>query len=323
MEHPGQSYERLKKIIQQILRQRGLNLHKTKSYEYSLIYQLLDELIEHYWIVNSELQVSREVTDPRLEEILRYVHCNHSAHISLAEVAEKLYVSTSTLSRFFKKQTGMYFAEYVGKKYAALCKNGEKYISQHHGGCDALRIFQWTGTEQSVPEKRQMTPTEFREQWTKRKKREEEDWKETVRQDLQKTEWFYEMQENAVDQIRIDTSGQSESRLPKIWKRAINIGSMHRHGEVNIQFQTQRLVNELGFTHVRVWNIFSEPLMITDGKRVGNYNYDKIDQIMDFLAANHIALYLDFSRRMDAALISEGEPLYYKEEHIAFDSKEL
>ena len=42
-------------------------------------------------------------------------------------------------------------------------------------------------------EKRQMTPTEFREQWTKRKKREEEDWKETVRQDLQKTEWFYEM----------------------------------------------------------------------------------------------------------------------------------
>ena len=63
VEHPGQSYERLKKIIQQILRQRGLNLHKTKSYEYSLIYQLLDELIEHYWIVNSELQVSREVTD--------------------------------------------------------------------------------------------------------------------------------------------------------------------------------------------------------------------------------------------------------------------
>ena len=32
VEHPGQSYERLKKIIQQILRQRGLNLHKTKSY---------------------------------------------------------------------------------------------------------------------------------------------------------------------------------------------------------------------------------------------------------------------------------------------------
>ena len=79
---------------------------------------------------------------------------------------------------------------------------------------------------------------------------------ETVRQDLQKTEWFYEMQENAVDQIRIDTSGQSESRLPKIWKRAINIGSMHRLGEVNIQFQTQRLVNELGFTHVRVLEYF-------------------------------------------------------------------
>ena len=211
----------------------------------------------------------------------------------------------------------MYFAEYVGKIRLHYAENELKNTSHSitevamHCGFSNVQAL-----NKVFREKRQMTPTEFREQWTKRKKREEEDWKETVRQDLQKTEWFYEMQENAVDQIRIDTSGQSESRLPKIWKRAINIGSMHRLGEVNIQFQTQRLVNELGFTHVRVWNIFSEPLMITDGKRVGNYNYDKIDQIMDFLAANHIALYLDFSRRMDAALISEGEPLYYKEEHI-------
>ena len=79
-------------------------------------------------------------------------------------------------------------------------------------------------------EKLQMTPTEFREQWAKRKEREDEDWKEAVRQELQKTEWFYEMQEHAVDQIRIDTSRQSESRLQKIWKRAINIGSLHRLG---------------------------------------------------------------------------------------------
>ena len=324
VEHPGQSYERMKKIIQQILRQRVLNQHKTKSYEYSLSYRLLDELIEHYWIVNSEIQVSREVTDPRLEEILRYVHCNHSAHISLAEVAEKLYVSTSTLSRFFKKQTGMYFAEYVGKIRLHYAENELKNTSHSitevamHCGFSNVQAL-----NKVFREKLQMTPTELREQWAKRKEREDEDWKEAVRQELQKTEWFYEMQEHAVDQIRIDTSRQSESRLQKIWKRAINIGSLHRLGEVNIQFQTQMLVKELGFTHVRVWNIFSEPLMITDGKRVGNYNYDKIDQIMDFLAANHIALYLDFSRRMDAALISEGEPLYYKEEHIAFDSKEL
>ena len=57
---------------------------------------------------------------------------------------------------------------------------------------------------------------------------------------------------------------------------------------------------------------------------MGNYNYDKIDQIMDFFWLQIISHYiLDFSRRMDAALISEREPLYYKEEHITFDSKEL
>lgn len=324
VEYPEQSYEPLKKIIRQIIRQRVLNRHKTKSYEYSLIYRLLDEMVEHYWTVHSGLQVSKEVADPRLEEILRYVHCNHSAHISLAEVAEKLYVSTSTLSRFFKKQTGMYFAEYVGKIRLHYAENELKNTS--HSITEVAMNSGFSNVQalnKMFREERQMTPTEFREQWSEQTKKEQENWQEVLCRNLQKAEWFYEKESEGAQQVLVDTAKHSAKRLPKIWKRAINIGSLHRLGEANIQFQTQRLVKELGFKHVRVWNIFSEPLMITDGKQAGNYNYDKIDQIFDFLVSNHIAAYLDFSRRPDAALASENVPLYYKEEHITFASKEL
>ena len=98
----------------------------------------------------------------------------------------------------------MYFAEYVGKIRLHYAENELKNTS--HGVTEVAMHCGFSNVQalnKVFREKRQMTPTEFREQWTKRKKREEEDWKETVRQDLQKTEWFYEMQENAVDQIRI------------------------------------------------------------------------------------------------------------------------
>ena len=125
----------------------------------------------------------------------------------------------------------MYFAEYVGKirlHYAENeLKNTSHSITEVAMRCGFSNV---QALNKVFREKLQMTPTEFREQWAKRKEREDEDWKEAVRQELQKTEWFYEMQEHAVDQIRIDTSRQSESRLQKIWKRAINIGSLPAWG---------------------------------------------------------------------------------------------
>ena len=105
-----------------------------------------------------------------------------------------------------------------------------------------------------------------------------------------------------------DTSGQSESRLPKIWKRAIDIGSMHRLGEVNIPVSdTEACERTWIYTRPRLEYFFGT----TDdhGRQKSGEMYDlrldRSDQ-WTYLAANHIALYLDFSRRMDAALILRG-----------------
>ena len=63
--------------------------------------------------------------------------------------------------------------------------NSKKYISQHHGGCVMHCGFSNVqALEQSSGDTAADDTDGISEQWTKRKRGEEEDWKETVRQDL-------------------------------------------------------------------------------------------------------------------------------------------
>ena len=81
---------------------------------YSLKYELLDCLIEKF-LVQYQVERQESIKDPseRLQIVINYINMNYQHLLSLNTLAEKLYLSPSSLSRFFKKETGVYFAEYV------------------------------------------------------------------------------------------------------------------------------------------------------------------------------------------------------------------
>jgi YesN/AraC family two-component response regulator len=47
--------------------------------------------------------------DERIQQILQYVNDNFQQNLSLSALAEEMFISPSTLSRSFKKETGIYF----------------------------------------------------------------------------------------------------------------------------------------------------------------------------------------------------------------------
>ena len=49
----------------------------------------------------------------RLQQIENYIQANYSLPISMKQLSEKLYLSNGYLSRFFKKNYGMSFADYL------------------------------------------------------------------------------------------------------------------------------------------------------------------------------------------------------------------
>ena len=79
----------------------------------SMMLRLLDCLIENYQISQGQIEADANDTDARMRQMMQYIINHINDEISLSDLANEMFVSTSTLSRIFKKSTGMYFADYV------------------------------------------------------------------------------------------------------------------------------------------------------------------------------------------------------------------
>lgn len=268
------------------------------------------------WITGKGL-LQTNSDDVRMRQIVKYVDENRQNHVSLSELADELFTATSTLSRLFQKQTGMKFAEFVNRVriyFAAedlmTTSKAVTKIAVDNGFSNASvmnRVFR---------QYYQCTPVEYRE-----KKKEEKECTTSIKKenrDKRNKNKSIDTENSA-----IEVNVRRKSKLTKIWNQVVNIGSVYNLTLANLQYHTIYLTETLGFSYVRIWNVFSKKMMITDGKTQGNYNYDMIDLALDFLVSHHIKPFVDLGRRPDTALSSMGNTLYFEEECIVFQSKDI
>lgn len=268
------------------------------------------------WITGKGL-LQTNSDDVRMCQIVKYVDENRQNHVSLSELADELFTATSTLSRLFQKQTGMKFAEFVNRVriyFAAedlmTTSKAVTKIAVDNGFSNASvmnRVFR---------QYYQCTPVEYRE----KKKEEKECTTPTKKENRDKRN---ENKSLNMENSAIEVNVRRKSKLTKIWNQVVNIGSVYNLTLANLQYHTIYLTETLGFSYVRIWNVFSKKMMITDGKTQGNYNYDMIDLALDFLVSHHIKPFVDLGRRPDTALSSMGNTLYFEEECIVFQSKDI
>lgn len=268
------------------------------------------------WITGKDL-LQTNSDDVRMRQIVKYVDENRQNHVSLSELADEMFTATSTLSRLFQKQTGMKFAEFVNRVriyFAAedlmTTSKAVTKIAVDNGFSNASvmnRVFR---------QYYQCTPVEYRE----KKKEEKECTTPTKKENRDKRN---ENKSLNMENSAIEVNVRRKSKLTKIWNQVVNIGSVYNLTLANLQYHTIYLTETLGFSYVRIWNVFSKKMMITDGKTQGNYNYDMIDLALDFLVSHHIKPFVDLGRRPDTALSSMGNTLYFEEECIVFQSKDI
>ena len=268
------------------------------------------------WITGKGL-LQTNSDDVRMRQIVKYVDENRQNHVSLSELADEMFTATSTLSRLFQKQTGMKFAEFVNRVriyFAAedlmTTSKAVTKIAVDNGFSNASvmnRVFR---------QYYQCTPVEYRE----KKKEEKECTTPTKKENRDKRNKNKSLDtENSAIEVNV----RRKSKLTKIWNQVVNIGSVYNLTLANLQYHTIYLTETLGFSYVRIWNVFSKKMMITDGKTQGNYNYDMIDLALDFLVSHHIKPFVDLGRRPDTVLSSMGNTLYFEEECIVFQSKDI
>ena len=320
----NRSYLAIRKFCRDIIYHEVVGYGKTDTLKYSMLYALLNELIENFMIDDTYDEISENYdADEKLQTIIHYVHTNYQEGISLSDLARQMYTSTSTLSRLFKKQTGTYFAEYVNQvrtRYAVdELLYTEKNMTRIAMDCGFSNASAFTKV---FRETYNMAPTEYRQK---------------MKGELQKTpEIDQSIKDEIKEKYKTDNKGDNvastdvevidvkkSSKLNRCWNQIINVGFIHDISNANNQYHISYLVKNLGFKYARIWMIFNQKTLVSDGKTIGNYNFDVIYEALDFLVATGVTPWLDFTNRPYANVKNADESIWYEDIRIQFEDKKV
>lgn len=294
----------------------------------SQMLRLLDCLVRNYLLKldrDAEGQLSDE---ERLQRIFQYVNQNYQDKVGLAPLASEMFVSTSTLSRFFKKQTGMGFLDYLVQvrihAAAMALERTDENITRISVNCgfSNLSVFNRTFREHMG-----VTPSEYRRTRREERRLETESQRESLehlREHLKNAEMAELIPPAQTERKRrytIRADGQAGTLYQKNWNEVINIGPMYKLTQARLQNHVLSLAQELGYYRIRLWDVLSQWLTITDVPHPGEYNFELVDSVLDFLVSNRLRPFLDFANRANAITLNEHMKLLQERAYIQVSSR--
>lgn len=319
-----QRYDKIVSICRDIIYQQVSSIKKTDSLKYSMLYLLLDELVENFVLDDTNSEISENYdADEKLQLIIHYVHTNYQDGISLSDLAKQMYTSTSTLSRLFKKQTGTYFAEYVNQvrtRYAVdELLYTEKNMTKIAMDCGFSNASAFTKVFREIYN---MAPTEYRQKMKGTAQKEtpiDEDIKQKIQMEYKKN--VESKQSDLRVEAEIDVHESTD--IIRNWNKLVNVGFIHDILKANNQYHIQYLAKELNIYYARIWMVFNSKTMVSDGKTIGDYNFDMIFEALDFLVDNNIKPWLDFTNRPYANVTNPAESEWFEDIRIIYKDKRV
>lgn len=106
----------------------------------------------------------------------------------------------------------------------------------------------------------------------------------------------------------------------KIWGQLWNLGSAEELLRADVQRHVLLMQKELGMKNVHIWGLFSEEMLIRLEKGE-NYNFSRIDQVLDFLVSNHMSPMIDLGFH-PVELYGAGKTILYKEKESGYEEPE-
>ena len=317
-------FDEIRELMREIVYLENAGDPLSESRIYKDLYELLHILFVHCMVRTSgKGAADRKLSDDeKLQQIIAYVSAHYQESFSLSALAKEMYVSTSTLSRFFRKQTGVYFADYVNDVRLTYAMGEMRYTDK-----SLTRIASDCGFSGSsvfaklFHDKYGMSPNAWRkksEEGARLRQADQAALRKEVAERLMARE-FKKTLPGRKESLVLPVSATEHLHQP--FTRVLTIGSMAALTRANLQFHLLYAVRELHATHVRIWSVFSKDLQITDGRSLGGYNYNEIDAVLDMLTENHIGVYFDFGDRPDMAVRTMDEAVYDERTQIPFASR--
>lgn len=295
-------YDELRKILRALLNHYLETHGNTANFGHiALCYRVMD-ILSMYFLVQAadrENMDDKDKFEDRILQINNYIRANYNQPISLKNLADKLYLSNGYLSRFFKRNYGMSFAEYLTNIRLFHAVDELLYSSApitriaYDNGFASVAVFNKV-FKKAYGE----TPSAMRKK-AKEQKQEQKEEKQNPEIEKRLEKYFVvdSQSEEEQDKLSVCQGEHSVLQSEKIknsWGNTINIGVASELLRSEVQEHVMMLKQALGFKYIRFWNIFSPEFLINVDDPKENYNFTRLDSIFDFLINLDLKPHIDF-----------------------------
>lgn len=308
-------YDKLISLLQTLIATKLTRGGREDFGTYGLYYEILDLICKKFLIDHTDIRYRafEDESSERMHDINRYIQANYNQDISLNELAEKLYLSNAYLSRFFKKNFGKNFKDYLNEvrllhsidDLLGTDKNMTK-IAMDNGFPSVSRF------NQVFKEVYHVSPLNYRAEHLQEMKQQEEDReieKESLAHDIKeyvRAEHITTLDTEKTQTISIDVTKHKTAH--KNWNRAINVGPLSDLMQGQVQTDILRIHKELDVTYVRFWNLFDSYICEENAL----YNFNRLDRTLDFLLENRMKPFIVLGGKDRDIMVSFGRPIYHQ-----------
>lgn len=290
----------------------------------ALCYSVLEQLSVHFLmqIVHRDGQAGKESQAERVAQIDQYIQNNYREEIGLRALAEKLYLSEGYLARYFKKKYQMRFADFLAQ------------VRLYHAVEDLLytdaavtRIALDNGFSNATAMNRAFrkaygkTPSEMRRKAAAAPRQAEEAGGTAADRRLEN----YMRRDGRPEAPAADTGvrvvrhcANAGTPLAFVWKRMVNIGAAEDLLRSEVREHLAILKEKLGFTYVRFSNIFTRQMLIDTGAADGQYNFSRLDSILDFLVAQNLKPHIELGQKPRRVQRTVQNRMVYEDDAVLF-----
>lgn len=329
IEDKNEAYDDLRQVLDKILN-RFYERNEGALYLNSLYYEAL-YIMTSYFMVKADdarLKMIGLQDGTRVLEIQNYVQSNYQKQISLHDLAKQLFLSNAYLSKYIKKRFGLSFMEYLNNVRLFHAVDELLYTDKKIIHIALDNGFPTTSAfNKAFKESYNMIPSAYRVKAKQESKSKEEKPKsdEEIKKRLKEyllgnqTMPFYQ-KARQTDLFVVDATNKTSLTSP--WGKVINIGEAAMLLRFDIQEHILTMQRELGFTYVRIWNIFIASMYNEKGISGKIYNFSKLDRILDFLVEHKLHPFIDLAFKPMQLVNSTDSILVQNEHQILFQSKE-
>jgi xylan 1,4-beta-xylosidase len=326
VEHDHSANPELRKVIEDLLTVYMKVNHFSQVEYLEKTYKFISTLRMNYLQNQGQMLLTTSIKgqNDRLTEIIDYIQSNYREPLSLEEVANIHYLSIPYLSKYFKKQTGKTFSQYLNEIRLAHAVNelvnSDKPITRIalDNGFPNLASF-----NRVFNESYQLKPVEYRKQMSGTTVKEDASSKDisnletnealTELLDYLKSSEGKSVQSTPQSRINMETEvvkiGKTDAFI-KYWNRLLNIGYAKDLLNSDMQEQVTLLQSEIGFTYARFWGLFGDDMLLEDRSRgTITYNFSNANKLLDFLIKNKLKPFIEMGPKPKIIQKAIGETL--------------